>query len=152
MTSRNSDRPAPSIDEVPYESQIDEIRRLYASGDAAAALELAGRVTAHNPMLPRAAVPVVTMTMDAIRALPLDHRAAFIFDSIDGTMNVQAILDVSGMEEDEALLLLEKLVALGALTIVENEPTEATLRAEPVTRAYAPQDMAALGKSRRPPA
>lgn len=109
-----------NVAKLDYYAQIDEVRRLYAEGEVAAALDLAGRIRGDAPEpISQTAVPVITLTLDAILSLPLDHRAGFMLTRIDGTVNVRSIIDVAGMDEDEALAILEKLVALGALALVK---------------------------------
>ena len=115
-----------SADKLAYASMIAEVRRLYSEGEVDAALDLAARIGEEGPELSRSAVPVIAMTHDALMSLPLDHRAGFMLTRIDGHSTVQNILDVAGMEEGEALEVLEKLVALGALVIVEREMIDPT--------------------------
>jgi hypothetical protein len=98
-----------------------EIRRLYAAGEVDAALDLAGRIATKSD-LPRSAIPHVSLPLTELLALPLDHRAGFMLTRIDGVSNVQSIIDVAPMDDFEAVALLEKLVALGALTLVKSAP------------------------------
>lgn len=107
-------------------TEIAQIRRLYAAGDidAALALALADRIRVRAG-LPLTAVPVVTVTLDALMKLPLDHRAGFMLTRIDGISNVQNIIDISAMPFDEAMQILEKLLTVGALGLAskDDEPT-----------------------------
>jgi hypothetical protein len=104
--------------------EIAQIRRLYAAGDIDAAMALADRIRARE-RIPLTAVPVVTVTMDALMKLPLDHRAGFMLTRIDGVSNVQNIIDISAMPFEEAMQLLEKLLTVGALGLAseDDEPT-----------------------------
>jgi hypothetical protein len=109
-----------NVDKLDYDAQIHQVRRLYAAGAVAAALDLAGRIRADAPSsISRTAIPVITLTIEALLALPLDHRAGFMLTRIDGNANVRSIIDVAGMSEEEAVEILEKLVALGALSLVK---------------------------------
>jgi hypothetical protein len=101
-------------------AEIAQIRHLYAAGDIEAALALADRVRARE-RLPLDAVPVVTVTRDALMKLPLDHRAGFLLTRIDGMSNIQSIIDISAMPFDEAMLLLEKLLTVGALGLASED-------------------------------
>jgi hypothetical protein len=53
--------------------------------------------------------------------LPLDHRAGFMLTPIDGTSNVQAVIDMSAMDRADALVIIEKLLTLGALSLVGDD-------------------------------
>jgi hypothetical protein len=104
--------------------EIGEIRRLYCAGKIEEALALADRVRARD-RLPLSAIPVVTVTREALLKLPLDHRAGFMLTRIDGISTLQGIIDVSAMPQDEALVIIEKLLTVGALALAtdEDEPT-----------------------------
>jgi hypothetical protein len=58
-------------------------------------------------------VPRVAVTRADLEACALDHREGFILSLLDGTSSVEAILDVAGMPEGEALLVLGELYELG---------------------------------------
>jgi hypothetical protein len=60
--------------------------------------------------------PVVTMTADELKRLPLDHRAGFVLSLMDGSMDLDTILDMCGMEREEALGLVRDLYDSGVLT------------------------------------
>ncbi|HMR77734.1 MAG TPA: hypothetical protein PKD61_21645 [Polyangiaceae bacterium] len=49
---------------------------------------------------------VVAVPPDQIRWLSLDHRAGFLLSMIDGTSNIDEILDISGMARLEAMRIL----------------------------------------------
>lgn len=109
-------------------AEIAEIRRLYAEGHVQSALALAERVSARE-RVPLDSVPVVTVTREALLALPLDHRAGFMLTRIDGTSKVKAILDIAAMPSDEALALLGTLETLGALRFLSDEDEKTIRRA-----------------------
>ncbi len=117
---RPGDSVTANVEKLDYDAQIHQVRRLYAAGEVAAALDLAGRIRADAPSsISRTAIPVITLTIEAILALPLDHRAGFMLTRIDGNANVGSIIDIAGMSEEEAVAILENLVALGALSLVK---------------------------------
>ena len=60
-------------------------------------------------------MPVVTMSAAVLKSLPLDHRAGFLLSLIDGTLDVDTIIEVSGMEREEVLHLVRDLNELGVI-------------------------------------
>jgi len=115
-----------AAEKLAFGAMIAEVRRLYAGGEVDAALELAARIGEAMPEIPRTAIPIVVMTRSEILALPLDHRAGFMLTRIDGNSTVQQILDVAAMDADEALAVLENLLALGALALAPKDPSESS--------------------------
>jgi len=59
--------------------------------------------------------PVVSMSAEVIKRLPLDHRAGFVISLIDGTLDVDTIVEVSCMERDEVLRIVRDLNELGVV-------------------------------------
>jgi hypothetical protein len=114
------DDPTTTRTRVGSAAEVAEIRRLYAAGQIEAAMKLADQVRARD-RIPLTAVPVVTVTPDALMKLPLDARAGFVLTRIDGYSNVQDVIDMSAMPADEAMVLLEKLETLGALALMTDE-------------------------------
>lgn len=53
-----------------------------------------------------------------VRALPLDASAGFMLSCIDGVISLEALLDISGMPEGEAIAALLRLLELGAIVMV----------------------------------
>jgi len=53
--------------------------------------------------------PVVAMTADALRRLPLDHRAGFVLSLMDGTIELDTVIELCSMPRDEALTLIRDL-------------------------------------------
>jgi hypothetical protein len=128
-------------------AEIAQIRALYASGQIEAAMALADQVRVQES-LPMNAVPVVTVTQDALLRLPLDHRAGFMLTRIDGISSVRSIIDIAAMPIGEALTILEKLLTVGALGLAEQgeertienpskAPREDSVTLEPITRPHA---------------
>jgi hypothetical protein len=75
-----------------------------------------------SPQLPLAQdymgkVPAVAVPSDWIMLARLDHRGGYLLSLLDGTMNIETVLDVSCLPRDETLALLEELVRLGIVTV-----------------------------------
>jgi hypothetical protein len=64
-----------------------------------------------------AIVPRVLLSPGEIAKLPIDPRAAFILSHVDGIHSMEEILDMCAMAETEAASLLEKLRAMGVITL-----------------------------------
>jgi hypothetical protein len=54
-------------------------------------------------------VPIVMVPRDQLRWLSIDHKAGFVLSLVDGVSSVEMILDVSGMQELDALRILSEL-------------------------------------------
>jgi len=54
-------------------------------------------------------LPYVAMANEALKRLPLDHRAGFVLSLMDGSIELETIIDLCGMQRDEALTLLRDL-------------------------------------------
>jgi hypothetical protein len=59
--------------------------------------------------------PTVMMAPDQLRRLPLDHRAGFLISLMDGTIDLQTIIELSGMHPDEALRFVRDLYVAGVV-------------------------------------
>ena len=57
--------------------------------------------------------PTVTMSPDALKRLPLDHRAGFVISLMDGTLDLDTLVELSGMSRDDALGLVRNLFDSG---------------------------------------
>ncbi len=64
-----------------------------------------------------AKIPVVVLSPEKILAERLDHRSGFVLSLLDGTTTVEELLDVSGMSEEETLVVLEDLRARGIVAL-----------------------------------
>jgi hypothetical protein len=62
-------------------------------------------------------IPKLLLPPMEIAKLPIDSRAAFILSHVDGIQSMEEILDICAMSEDEAVDLLEKLRAMGVITL-----------------------------------
>ncbi len=80
---------------------------------------LEGPTSAVRPHVPLFAVPWPAMTLDGLRCLPLDARAAYILSLVDGSCTVETLLDVyqPQVARDEALDILAHLLELGAIEL-----------------------------------
>jgi len=65
----------------------------------------------------RSATGNVVVALDASRlfALPLDHRAGFLLSRIDGTFDLETLLEISSMPRAEALVVARELFDLGVI-------------------------------------
>jgi hypothetical protein len=54
-------------------------------------------------------VPFVALTGDALKRLPLDHRAGFVLSLMDGSLDVETVIELCGMPRHEALSLIRDL-------------------------------------------
>jgi hypothetical protein len=68
-------------------------------------------------LIPLRAVPWLVVTYDQLQTMPLYSQDAFVVSLVDGRMNVEALLDISGLQEDETLDILRKLLLLGAIEL-----------------------------------
>ena len=71
-----------------------------------------------------ARVPRLAVAAEALAALPLDPRAAFLLSHVDGVLSFEELLDVSGMPHDDAMstfrdLLEQKVITLAPIPRVE---------------------------------
>ena len=62
-------------------------------------------------------VPRSLRRPDDIMGLPLDPKAAFLLMNIDGLLNVQTLIDVTGMPERVVIPLLAKLLELHVIAV-----------------------------------
>ena len=57
--------------------------------------------------------PYVTMSPQALKRLPLDHRAGFVISLMDGTLDLDTLVELSGMSREDALGLVRNLFDSG---------------------------------------
>jgi hypothetical protein len=73
---------------------------------------------ASNPqILTGRAVPRVVRSRAEIAEAPIDHRAGFLLAYIDGSTNVQGLIDIDVMPEKEVHEILDRLRRLGIVAI-----------------------------------
>jgi len=83
-------------------------------GEAAVAL-----ATKHGRMS-RAVVgaaPALLRTRRQLEDAPINHRDAFVLSLIDGKTSVQGVVDLAAMPDGEVLTILERLAALGIVSL-----------------------------------
>ncbi len=59
--------------------------------------------------------PTVTMSAEALKRLPLDHRAGFVLSLMDGSIDLATLLELCGMDRDEVLNLVRLLFDSGVV-------------------------------------
>jgi hypothetical protein len=57
----------------------------------------------------------VRLEGEALKRLPLDHRAGFLLSLMDGTLDIDMLIEVSGMPRDEVLRILRDLHDSGVI-------------------------------------
>lgn len=65
----------------------------------------------------RPGAPKLVASRGTIAKAPIDTRAAFVLSLVDGRNSVDAIIDMSGMVEDEAKGILARLARLGLIEL-----------------------------------
>lgn len=60
-------------------------------------------------------VLVVVAPTDVLLTLPLDHRAGFLLSLMDGSLDVDTLIEVSGMPRDEVLEIVRQLHEAAAI-------------------------------------
>jgi len=64
----------------------------------------------------RESAPKLLASRAVIAKAPIDTRAAFVLSLVDGRNTVDAIVDMSGMLEDEVKAILDRLARLGLIS------------------------------------
>jgi len=62
-------------------------------------------------------VPRLTVTVDELRGLPIDPRAAFLVSLVDGGCSLAMIADIAGIPTDDAIGIFAMLVQLGIVEL-----------------------------------
>jgi hypothetical protein len=62
-------------------------------------------------------VPWLVMTLDQLRELPIDPRAAYLVSLVDGQCSVETIADVSGIPREDVVEIFAMLLRLGAIDL-----------------------------------
>lgn len=65
----------------------------------------------------RAHIPRVVVAPDELKWLALDHRAGFLLSHVDGMSSIEEVLDVSSMQELDALRILFELREQGVIDV-----------------------------------
>lgn len=59
----------------------------------------------------------VRLEGDALKRLPLDHRAGFLLSLMDGSLDIETLVEVSGMPRDEVLRIVRDLHDSGVIDV-----------------------------------
>ena len=59
--------------------------------------------------------PTVTMPLADLRRLPLDHRAGFVLSLMDGSMDLETLVDASAMPREDILRIVRDLYQSGVV-------------------------------------
>jgi hypothetical protein len=59
--------------------------------------------------------PAIAIADDLLKRLPLDHRTGFLLSLMDGSMELETVIAVSGMQRDEALRIVRDLYESGVV-------------------------------------
>lgn len=59
----------------------------------------------------------VRLEGDALKRLPLDHRAGFLLSLMDGSLDIDTLVEVSGMPRDEVLRIVRDLHDSGVVDV-----------------------------------
>jgi len=109
------------------------MRRLFERGEFSRALDAATCVLSLDPHLEEAeryvawcqqrlrggthavtgslsSIPRITVSLDQVCGMNLDHRAGFLLSCVDGYSTLEEILDVAGMPASDALAILDDLL------------------------------------------
>jgi hypothetical protein len=60
-------------------------------------------------------VPVVVMSAELLKRLPLDHRAGFVVSMMDGLLDLDTLVEVASMPRDEVLRVVRDLHESGVV-------------------------------------
>jgi hypothetical protein len=60
--------------------------------------------------------PMIALSTDLLRRLPLDHRAGYLLSLMDGTMDLETVVDVSAMARADVLRIARALFEAGIIT------------------------------------
>lgn len=59
----------------------------------------------------------VRLEGEALKRLPLDHRAGFLLSLMDGSLDIEMLVEVSGMPREEALRIVRDLHDSGVIDV-----------------------------------
>jgi hypothetical protein len=60
-------------------------------------------------------VPVVVMSVELLKRLPLDHRGGFLLSLMDGAIDLDTMVEIAGMNREEGLRLVRDLYESGVV-------------------------------------
>jgi hypothetical protein len=61
---------------------------------------------------------VVRMSVEALKKLPLDHRAGYLLSRMDGTMDLETLVEVAAMPREDVLRMVRDLFESGVVAFV----------------------------------
>lgn len=67
-------------------------------------------------------VPWLMVTLDELRELPIDPRAAYLVSLVDGQCSVEMIAEVAGIPRAEVVSVFAMLARLGAIELRDAHP------------------------------
>jgi hypothetical protein len=59
--------------------------------------------------------PLCVMTAEALKQLPLDHRAGFLLSLMDGSTDLDVVVEIAGMARSEVLRIVRELFEAGVI-------------------------------------
>jgi hypothetical protein len=59
--------------------------------------------------------PVVVMAVDVLKRLPLDHRAGFLLSLMDGSADLETVVEIACMPRDVVLRVVRDLFESGVV-------------------------------------
>ncbi len=68
-------------------------------------------------LAPMTVVPWLMVTLDQLRELPIDPRAAFLVSLADGQCTIETIAEVAAMPREEVAQIFATLAELGAVEL-----------------------------------
>jgi hypothetical protein len=81
------------------------------------AVDTVGEAATRIARATRPAAPKVIASQAVIASAPIDSRSAFVLSLVDGMSDVAAIVDGTGMPQDEVISILARLARLGLITV-----------------------------------
>jgi hypothetical protein len=63
-------------------------------------------------------VPRIIRSKDELSRAPIEHRDWYVLALLDGQTSVQGIVDISGMDPDDVLRILQRLRRLALITLI----------------------------------
>ncbi|HEX8789598.1 MAG TPA: hypothetical protein VF765_01505 [Polyangiaceae bacterium] len=109
MSSRQLDRITPTVDLAPLARTAEDESE--ASPPSQVRLIALGST-----------VPWLMVTLDELRGLPIDPRAAYLVSLVDGQCSLEMIADIAGMERSVVAGVFAMLARLGAIELRDAHP------------------------------
>jgi hypothetical protein len=111
-------RSDPPLDGARWTNEAPTGMRPKREGRAAVAVDQVGAAAVKIARTTRrGSSPKLVASRGMIAKAPIDTRAAFVLSLVDGRNTVDALVDMSGMHEEEVKAILERLTRLGLITV-----------------------------------